>query len=77
MPFYYLTAEKSCDVFHNTGPLALLRLKNTLERVLISVDLLKVTLLHIFFVYSYTGLIFGGLTYGITFVLIFWWTYIW
>ena len=46
MPFYYLTAIKTRGVFHNSGPLALLRLKNTWEGALISVDLLKITLLQ-------------------------------
>ena len=49
MSFYYLIANKTLDVFHNSEPLALLRLKNTWEGVLISVDLLKTTLLQIFF----------------------------
>ena len=60
MPFYYLTANKTRDVFHNSGPLSLLRLKNSWRGALISVDLLKITLLHILFVYFYNGLIFRG-----------------
>ena len=51
MPFYYLTANKTSDVFHNSGPLAPLRLKNTWGGALVSVDLLKITMLHIFFLY--------------------------
>ena len=59
MPFYHLTASKTRDVFHNSGPLALLRLKNTWVEALISVDLLKTTLLHIFIFYFHNGFIFG------------------
>ena len=60
MPFYYLTANKTRNVFHNSGPLSLLRLKNSWRGALISVDLLKITLLHILFVYFYNRLIFRG-----------------
>ena len=67
MSFYCLTANKTRDVYHNSGPLASLRLKNTWGGALISVDILKITLLHIFFLYFYEGLI-----YGTTFVLVFW-----
>ena len=49
MPFYYFTASKTRDVFHNSGPIASLKLKNTWGGALISVDLLKITLFHIFF----------------------------
>ena len=75
MPFYYLTENKTSDVFHNSGPSASLKLKNTWEEALISEYLLKVTLLHIFFCVSiliglYTrGLYLGDLyleLYGIT-----------
>ena len=78
MWFYYLAAYKTLDVFHNLGPLNWLRLKNIWGGVLISVDLLKITLLLIFFLYFYNRLIFGkgGLIHGTTFVLVFWWTYI-
>ena len=58
MPFYYLTANKTHDVFHNSEPLSLLRLKNSWREALISVDLLKITLLHILFAYFYNGVIF-------------------
>ena len=58
MPFYYLTANKTLDVFHNSEPLSLLRLKNSWREALISVDLLKITLLHILFAYFYNGVIF-------------------
>ena len=60
MSFYYFTENKTRDVFHNynLGPLASLRLKNTWKGALISVYLLKVTLLHIYFLYFYNGVIF-------------------
>ena len=49
MPLYYLTANKTRDAFHNSEPLALLRFKNTSGGALISVELLRLTLLHLFF----------------------------
>ena len=58
-PFYYLTANKTRDVFQNSGPLASLRLKSTWGAVLISVDLLKITLLHISFYIFIIGLCMG------------------
>ena len=58
MPFYYLTANKTREVFHNSEPLSLLRLKNSWREALTSVDLLKITLLHILFAYFYNGVIF-------------------
>ena len=76
MLFYYLTANTTRDVFHNSGPVASLRLKNTWGGALISVDLLKVTLLCILFYISIMGLYLGVLIYGTTFVLAFWWAYI-
>ena len=72
IPFYYLTASKTPNVFHNSGQLASLRLKNTWGGVLISVDTLKITLLHIFFLHFD-----NGLKYRPTFVLVFWWLFIW
>ena len=33
--YYYLTANKTRDVFHNSGPLASLKLENTLGGALI------------------------------------------
>ena len=79
MPFYYLTANKTRDVFHNSEPLSLLRLKNSWREALISVDLLKITLLHILFAYFNNGIIFreayirnyfcvSGFIYGETFI---------
>ena len=47
-------------LFLNSGPVALLRLKDTWKGALISVDSLKTTLLQIFFLYFYNGIIFGG-----------------
>ena len=60
MSFYYLTTNKTCDVFHNSGSLAALRLKNTSGGALISVGILKITFLYIFFLHFYNGLILGG-----------------
>ena len=76
MLFYYLTANTTRDVFHNSGPVASLRLKNTWGGALISVDLYKITLFYILFLSFYNGHIFGGLINGATFVLIIWWAYI-
>ena len=59
MPFYYLTVNKTRDVFHKLGPLASLGLKNTFGGALISVDVLKTELLHKFLSYFYNGLVFG------------------
>ena len=59
MPFYYLTVNKTRDVFHKLGPLASLGLKNTFGGALISVDVLKTELLHKFVSYFYNGLVFG------------------
>ena len=62
MPFYYLAANKTRDAFHNSGPLAALRVKHTWEGALIlgELDLLKITRLHIiFFLLFYNGLKFG------------------
>ena len=76
MLFYYLIANKTRDVFRNSRPLASLRLKNTWGGALISIDLLKVTLLCILFYISIMGLYLGVLICGTTFVLAFWWAYI-
>ena len=88
MPFYYLAENKTRDAFHNSGPLAALRVKHTWEGALIlgELDLLKITRLHIiFFLLFYNGLKFGrgggflyseGIIYGTTFMLVFWWAYI-
>ena len=80
MPFDYLRANKTRGLFHKSRPLALLRLKNTWGEALSSVDLLKITLLHIFFLYFHNGPIFfflggagRGEIYGIIDVLIYWW----
>ena len=62
--FYYLTLNKTRDVFHNLGPLISLRLKNTGRAALISVDLLKITLLHILFTYGQLLCISMGLHTG-------------
>ena len=56
LPFYYLTANKRRDVFHNSGPLAPLRFNYTWGGTLISVDLLNTPMKHNF----YNRLIFGG-----------------
>ena len=78
MPFYYLTANKTRDLCHNSGPLASLRLKYTWGGALISVDLLKITLLA---QWACIGLIFGGACiqrdpiYRTTIVILFWWAY--
>ena len=58
-----LPLMKIRDVYHNSGPLASLKLKNTWGGALISVDLLQITLLHILFLYFYIGLIFGEALY--------------
>ena len=57
--YYYLTANKTRDVFHNSGSLASLKLENTWGGALISVYLFKITLLFIFLLYFYNGFIFG------------------
>ena len=76
MSFYYLTANKTGDVFQNSGPLASLRLQNSGWGALISVDLLKKHSsrysFHIFITGLYLeGWYSGGLIYGTTFVLYF------
>ena len=58
MPFYYLRANKTHDLFHNSIPLVSLRLKNTWGGALNLVDLLKIALLYIFFLYFYNGFIY-------------------
>ena len=63
MPFYYLTANKTRDLCHNSGPLASLRLKYTWGGALISVDLLKITLPHNGLV---LGLYLGELVFRVT-----------
>ena len=74
MLFYYLTGDKTRDVFLNSRPIASLRLENTWGG-LILVDLLKIMLHHIFQDFC-NRLTLGGLIYGTTFVLVFWWAYI-
>ena len=71
-----LDSKQNTWFFRNSRPLASLRLKNTWGGALISVDLLKVTLLCILFYISIMGLYLGVLIYGTTFVLAFWWAYI-
>ena len=57
-----MTANKTRDVFHNSEPLASLRLKNTWEGPLISVDLLKNnTYSHTLFIFLKWAFIWGGL----------------
>ena len=66
IPFYHFTVNKTRDVFPNSGPLDLFRLKNTWGGTLNSVDLIKIILLQIFFLCFFLG---GGLIYGTTVVL--------
>ena len=61
IPFYYLTTDKIRSEIYNSEPLAslaALRLKFTRRGALISVDLLKMTLLHMFLLHFYNGFIF-------------------
>ena len=62
IPFYYLTTNKIRSEIYNSeplAPLAALRLKFTWRGALISLDLLKMTLLHMFLLHFYNGFIFG------------------
>ena len=57
--YYYVTANKTRDVFYDSGPLNSIKLENTWGGALISVDVFKITFLHILFLYFYNGFIFG------------------
>ena len=57
--YYYVTANKTRDVFYDSGPLNSIKLENTWGGALISVDVFKITFLYILFLYFYNGFIFG------------------